>query len=109
MSLGWDQWEERHLNLLPKTSASLFSPSLPTSVLSCLAFPGSCRDMDFFSLFLFQLWLETQGARGGNATDNVTLPRTCAVPGLGSDTGRVLLRKKHTKIHFIGSYQAVFI
>lgn len=109
MSLGWDHWEERYLNLLPKTSACHFSPSLPTSVLSCLAFPGSCRGMDLFRLFLFQLWLETQGARDGKATDNMTLLRRSAVPRLGTDTGRVILRKNHTKIHFISSYQPVFI
>lgn len=39
MSLGWDHCEKRYLNLLPKTSACHFSPSLPTSVLSCLALP----------------------------------------------------------------------
>lgn len=68
--------------------------------LPSLAFPGPCRDTDLFSLFLFQLWLETQGARDGNATDDVTLPRRHAVPGLGTDTGRVLLQKKPHKNSF---------
>lgn len=82
----------------------LVTPNLSLSLLSlpdhfCVFLP-SCRDMDVFSLFLFQLWLETQGAWDRNATDNVTLPRRCAVPGMGTDTGRALLREKTHKNSF---------
>lgn len=106
MSLGWDHWEERYLNLLPKTSACHFSPSLPTSVLSCLAFPGSCR---IYLVYFYSSSGWKLKVLGMEMPQIMTLPRRSAVPRLGTDTGRVLLRKKHRKIHFISSYQPVFI
>ena len=93
--LRWQSWGKRYLDRSPKTSACHLPPSLPTSVLPCLSLPlpGLCRDMDLFGLFLFQLWLETQGAGGRNATVNAASPGRRAAPQPGTDTGRVLLKK----------------
>lgn len=62
--------------------------------------------MNLFGLFLFQLWLETQGAGWGWGE----MPQLMWLsPGdvqrhEGTDTGRV-----HMEIHFISSYQPIFI